>query len=273
MRLRTLATSILLVLALSGDSLASHRAPCSVNGCGPGTWRLKIVPDRFLGCEFKGSCNNHDLCYSQCMACGPRHAENVCMPPGPSSLRDQCDTRLEADIDAANNNSWFCNGFGWLFWLGCHTLGGPHFGATNALRLAAAQPSEEAIATVKANIEAILDYTDFRRDNPRAAERLQSLKDPIKVLARGDPRLENRFVVKTEAAQKTLAYEAKRLPAPPTVETKDRRLFVERRFLGEIEVTNMRVDQRPVNLEPLIRTTPGVDPQKLDRTLKLEPVR
>jgi hypothetical protein len=48
---------------------------------------------------------------------------------------------------------------------------------------------------------------------------------------------------------------------------------VERRLLGEIDITNMRVNQRPVDLEPVIRTTPGIDPRNLDRTLKLEPVR
>jgi hypothetical protein len=273
MRLRISLGAVLLLASLAGSALADHRGPCAVNGCGPGSWRLRIVPDRFLGCEFKTACDSHDRCYGQCMACGPRHDDNVCRPPGRPALRDQCDTQLEADIDAANNNHWFCNGFGWLFWLGCHQLGEPYFGATNALRMARALPSEEAIATVKADIEAILDYTDYRQDNPQAAENLRNIKDAVKVLARADTRLENRFVVKTLAGKKTLAFEAKRPPAQTTIESKDRRQFVQRSLLGEIDVTNMRVNQRPVDLEAVIRTTPGIDPRNLDRTLKLEPVR
>jgi hypothetical protein len=73
--------------------------------------------------------------------------------------------------------------------------------------------------------------------------------------------------------RKTLIFEAKRLPPQTTIQSKDKRLFVERRLLGEIDITNMRVNQRPVDLEPVIRTTPGIDPRNLDRTLKLEPVR
>jgi len=273
MWLRVLFAVVLLLSLVAETALAEHRAPCAVNGCGPGTWRMKIVPDRFLGCEFKNACDNHDRCYGQCMACGPRHDDNVCRPPGRPALRDQCDTQLEADIDAANNNTWYCNGFGWLFWLGCHRLGEPYFGGTNALRMALAQQSEEAIATVKADIEAILDYTDYRQDNPQAAEKLRNIKDAIKVLARADQRLENRFVTRTEVGRKTLIFEAKRLPPQTTIQSKDKRLFVERRLLGEIDITNMRVNQRPVDLEPVIRTTPGIDPRNLDRTLKLEPVR
>jgi hypothetical protein len=260
-------------MPLAEAALAEHRAPCLVNGCGPGSWRLKIVPNSFLGCEFKTACDNHDRCYGQCMACGPRHDDNVCRPPGRPALREQCDNQLEVDIDRANGNNWFCNGFGWLFRQGCHHLGEPYFGATNAARLALAQPSEEAIATVKANIEAIVAYTDYRRDNPLAEQRLESIKDAVTVVTRADPRLENRFVVRTEAGRKTLAYEAKRLPPQTTFESKEKRAFVERRLLGEIDVTNMRVNQRPVNLDPVIRTTPGIDPRKLDRTLKLEPAR
>jgi hypothetical protein len=261
-----------LVLAPAAAARADHRKPCTVNGCGPGTWRIKVVPDRFLGCEFKGACDSHDTCYSQCMACGPRHDERVCVPPGPAALRDQCDAQLETDIGAAND-SWYCRGFGWLFRLACHTLGAAHFGATGAVRVARALPSDADIAAVKANLEAILDYTDYRQDNPDAAARLETLKDPVRVLSQADPRRENRFVVKDVAGQRTLAYEAKRLPGPVTVRTQDNRVFVERRFLGEIETTNMRVNQQPVNLDPVIRTTPGVDPQKLDRSRRLEPVR
>jgi hypothetical protein len=33
------------------------------NGCGPGDWKIDLVPDSLLGCDFTESCNIHDVMY------------------------------------------------------------------------------------------------------------------------------------------------------------------------------------------------------------------
>ena len=33
------------------------------NGCGPGSWKLDLVPDKILGVDFTESCNIHDICF------------------------------------------------------------------------------------------------------------------------------------------------------------------------------------------------------------------
>ena len=36
-----------------------------VNGCGPGGWKVDLVPDTILLLSVKESCNIHDWCYSE----------------------------------------------------------------------------------------------------------------------------------------------------------------------------------------------------------------
>jgi len=33
------------------------------NGCGPGNWKIDLVPDSLMGCDFSISCDIHDIMY------------------------------------------------------------------------------------------------------------------------------------------------------------------------------------------------------------------
>ena len=33
------------------------------NGCGPGNWKLDLVPDKILGVDLTNACDKHDVCY------------------------------------------------------------------------------------------------------------------------------------------------------------------------------------------------------------------
>ena len=34
-----------------------------VNGCGPGSWKIDLIPDKIGNIDFTESCNIHDICY------------------------------------------------------------------------------------------------------------------------------------------------------------------------------------------------------------------
>jgi hypothetical protein len=47
------------VCDLSAEQLADIS-----NGCGPESMKVKLIPDRILGVNFRDACNGHDACYS-----------------------------------------------------------------------------------------------------------------------------------------------------------------------------------------------------------------
>jgi hypothetical protein len=273
---RALLASAIVLVIFADAALASHRAPCSVNGCGPTGWRIKLVLDRFLTCEFRKACDEHDLCYGRCMACGPRHDDNMCRTTdGRTSIRSQCDLQLKTSIEEANNHSPLCDAFAWLFWWGCDRFGERYFGLTGAIQAlkALARTAEEALAGVRADLEAIANYASAAGEQETAA-RLEALKEPLIALSRADRALENRFVYKLEDGQPKLSVEAKTPPPqPPAVQSPEGRTFRQRQYLNEIDITNMRVGGRPVDLDQVIRRTPGISPEKLNRTFRYEPAK
>lgn len=62
-------TRLLLAIALQVLiwPLAHGQSATRPNGCGSG-WERFIVPDRIklIGCDFRASCDQHDLCYGAC---------------------------------------------------------------------------------------------------------------------------------------------------------------------------------------------------------------
>ena len=70
----------------------------STNGCGNG-WGRYVIPDRIkpIGCEFKSSCDKHDVCYGSCGSFKtnvslPQCEYLRCAPGGDLYKKPECDT-------------------------------------------------------------------------------------------------------------------------------------------------------------------------------------
>lgn len=80
------------------------------NGCGTG-WNTYLVPDklRITGCDFKESCNEHDVCYSKCdqIEGNEQSSECVykkCLPTGSLSGSVICESVEFRKHKIASNN-------------------------------------------------------------------------------------------------------------------------------------------------------------------------
>ncbi|WP_139352063.1 hypothetical protein [Polaromonas sp. A23] len=139
-------TRVLLVvgfmLYVCASAQAQQPAPLSVpmtNGCGSG-WNSYLVPDRIkpLACEFKASCDRHDICYGVCvnavlsdkpqceyLRCekgGDLYRQNECdgtkfnaLRIAAKARREICDGGFLTDLVNFNKNRPQCRVFAWLY--------------------------------------------------------------------------------------------------------------------------------------------------------------
>ena len=87
------------------------------NGCGTG-WNRSVIPDKikFIGCDFKKSCDEHDVCYGACTALGattslPQCEYLRCQPGGDLYGKKECDgIKFRRLGIAANERRAECDG-------------------------------------------------------------------------------------------------------------------------------------------------------------------
>jgi hypothetical protein len=127
------------------------------NGCGSG-WSTFLVPNsvRLLQCEFKTSCDAHDICYGQCEAHGMYAGDPKCeylrckaggdlfkaqicddvkftaLATAAQQRRKKCDDRLFEDIREANNRHPICEAFAIVYRKAVNYLGNPSFRGIDA---------------------------------------------------------------------------------------------------------------------------------------------
>lgn len=120
---------------LTSDQLNAQdmQHPTLPNGCGSG-WNLPIVSDSLplVGCQFKDSCDKHDICYGKCelstegdceyRRCrkdGDLFGKDICFTDlrlitlGTKALsrKRSCDDGLRSDIRAVNKGKPVCEAF------------------------------------------------------------------------------------------------------------------------------------------------------------------
>jgi hypothetical protein len=271
-----LAVSIL-VAALGGPAVAEHRAPCPANGCGPQSWRVKCIPDRFLGCNFREACDKHDVCYSQCAACGKRHDDNVCrVATERKKLRSVCDGAIERDIARINRGSVLCAGFGWIYKWAVQRFGESSF-ATRALEAARGPTTEGARAeAIKREMEAIADYA-ANGGREIDLERLRRIDPAMEALIEADRAFENRFTTRLESGEVKLEFGRPARPAREStrsiLRTPEGRSMEKREYLNGIDITHMRVEGQRLDLDSVLQQAPDVAPERLERNFKYQEVR
>lgn len=127
---------MLALLGLNFPALAQSSQSSATNGCGTG-WSRPFVPDRikFLGCEFKNSCDLHDVCYGSCelsgvanavaqcqyLRCelgGDLHGKPICdgirfteLRTAANIRRAECDAKFLVDLTKANPKNASCTFF------------------------------------------------------------------------------------------------------------------------------------------------------------------
>jgi hypothetical protein len=87
----------LFTLTLAVAQSPPDRSSSEPNGCGTG-WNRYVIPDKikFIGCDFKKSCDEHDVCYGACTAYDPKtslpQCEYLrCQPGGDIYGKKDCD--------------------------------------------------------------------------------------------------------------------------------------------------------------------------------------
>ncbi len=248
-------------------AFAEHRGPCTSNGCGPSGWRGKLVPERFLGCVFTPACNAHDICYGQCSSCGPHHGKRMCIVPAQKrALKDACDKALESDIQKLNDGSWRCWGFAKIYYIAVSGFGDEYFGQD--------APPQNLIARAREDVEALAQFAGFE-DRATTERRINQIENAALVLRRADSGFANRFAVTPAAvpgAEPQLRFES-RTPVPTLTIPRDGMRLEQKHLLNGIDVTKMRIDGRVPDLDQIIRRTPNVPIDRLDRTFRFERVQ
>lgn len=141
---RVLTPGMLVGLALyaAGGAQAQQPAPTPApmtNGCGTG-WNNYLVPDKIkpLACDFKASCDRHDVCYGACanavladnpqceyLRCergGDLYGQSDCdgtkfraLFNAAKTRRATCDVKFGTDLGTFNQNRPQCQFFAWLY--------------------------------------------------------------------------------------------------------------------------------------------------------------
>jgi hypothetical protein len=85
------------------------------NGCGAQNgWSGYLVPNSLLliNCDFKESCDKHDLCYGRCLKGGDLFGKPECLNDSSDQQRQVrrqiCDIALQTDIHAKNSKKPVC---------------------------------------------------------------------------------------------------------------------------------------------------------------------
>jgi hypothetical protein len=137
-------------LAWGAQALAQSPDP---NGCGSKLSQY-VVPDRLIGCELKGACDAHDVCYARCItnsqiandkACFYRTCEPGGRNAGTSACSDmklaemmqardvrkvKCDGKLFGDIKDNNKQRLVCRAIGLAYETAVLVLGSGSFMGT-----------------------------------------------------------------------------------------------------------------------------------------------
>ena len=264
---RLLLVFCLLLAAACTAAIASHRGPCVSNGCGPAGWRGKLVPEKFLGCIFTPACNAHDICYGQCTNCGPNHGKQMCIVKAQRVvLKDACDVALQKDIETQNGGSWLCWGFSKVYYTVVAGFGDEYFGEN--------PPPETLIARAKEDMDALTRYAGFD-DRATTERRINQIENAAVLLRRADRNFENRFAVTPPplpGGEPGLRFES-RTPVPTVIVPRDGVRLEQKQLLNGIDVTKMRINGRSPNLDQIIRSTPNIPIDRLDRTFRFERVQ
>jgi hypothetical protein len=146
LRLLTLVASFV----WGAQALAQSPDP---NGCGSSLSHY-VVPDRLAGCELKGACDAHDICYARCItptqiandgACfyrtceagGSNAATSACsamkldeMMQAREERKLKCDKKLFGDIKDNNQQRMVCRAIGRTYEVAVLVLGSGSFMGT-----------------------------------------------------------------------------------------------------------------------------------------------
>lgn len=169
-------TGAVLLLWLMAASVPGSALAQSANGCGSG-WSVHLVPDRFplAACEFRASCDRHDICYGRCFGMEKDsrapHCEYLrCKEGGDlagkaecnnnkfESLRQHaarrkltCDSQFYTDIATTNGDRPVCRAFAAIYSRAVKWFGDGAYEGMDGLPLAPltqeqAERSKDAIA-------------------------------------------------------------------------------------------------------------------------------
>jgi hypothetical protein len=145
------------LIAASPFQLHAQTPPgLATNGCGAKGWSNFVVPDAVLGryCQFKSSCNKHDLCYSRCLEGGDLHGSPACADEAQRSQRRAvCDARLHDDILQDNAGRASCASFAKIYRWAVERFGAGAF---------------KGYSSETAKLDAIEKFVDYMVLNPQA---------------------------------------------------------------------------------------------------------
>jgi hypothetical protein len=99
------------------------------NGCGSGRFGF-LVPNQtaFTQCQFKTSCDSHDLCYGRCKAGGDLFGSSLCKDePTRIQRRQVCDVALQANIITANGSKPMCRVYASIYRVAVQLMGSAFF--------------------------------------------------------------------------------------------------------------------------------------------------
>ena len=122
---------VILFIVCTGHSHADEVLPgLNVNGCGTEGIQGVLVPDStlFTRCQFKSSCNKHDLCYGKCLKGGELFGKELCNDPiAKEARRNACDANFFNDIIESNNDRSICKFYGKIYRLAVVKFGKGNF--------------------------------------------------------------------------------------------------------------------------------------------------
>lgn len=207
---------------------------CTPNGCGPGGWLGTVVPNRFFDCSFKPACDNHDVCYSRCESCGVLFGRPECQGTceDKRERKERCDVAFRDQMFSDNKNKAHCKTAARAYYLAVRYRGCAYFrGLREVLRTR---------EDFQRDFEAILKWLE---ENPDATTEIEvdlTLRRMSTLEASENNRLS------TEGGRLKLVDEA--LAAQGSGRSAVDRP-TERRLLNGIDVTDMRVDGKPFDLD------------------------
>lgn len=122
------------LMGRGGEAQAAIAPSLETNGCGAKKgWSSKLVPNgTFLSkCQFKPSCDKHDICYSRCLKGGDLYGKPECLDARGSlakeSRRQICDVALQADILTGNTDKPACSFYAGFYSWAVQTFGEGNF--------------------------------------------------------------------------------------------------------------------------------------------------